>query len=29
MDASGSQQFAPGQYIYPNSDTEANIVLAA
>jgi hypothetical protein len=29
MDASGSQQFAPGQYIYPNSDTSANIVLAA
>ena len=25
IDASGSQQFAPGQYIYPNSDTEASV----
>lgn len=29
MQASDSQQFAPGQYIYPNSDTEANIFIAS
>jgi hypothetical protein len=28
LDASDSQQFAPGQYIYANSETEANIFLA-
>jgi hypothetical protein len=28
MDASGSQQFAPDQYIYPNSDVEANLAIA-
>jgi hypothetical protein len=28
MQASDSQQFAPGQYIYPNSDAEANIFIA-
>jgi hypothetical protein len=27
IDNAGSQQFAPGQYIYPNSDVDANIVL--
>ncbi len=27
MHASGSQQFAPGQYIYPNSDIEASIFI--
>ncbi len=27
LQASDSQQFAPGQYIYPNSDVEANIVI--
>jgi hypothetical protein len=27
IDASGSQQFAPGQYIYPNSDVEASIFM--
>jgi hypothetical protein len=27
MHASGSQQFAPGQYIYPNSDMEASIFI--
>lgn len=29
MQASDSQQFDPGQYIYPNSDTEANIFIAS
>jgi hypothetical protein len=29
MQASGAEQFAPGQYIYPNSDAEANIVVAS
>ncbi|MEE9153410.1 MAG: transporter [candidate division NC10 bacterium] len=28
LQASDTQQFAPGQYIYPNSDTEANIFIA-
>jgi hypothetical protein len=28
MDGSGSQQFAPDQYIYPNSDVEANLAIA-
>jgi len=28
LQASDTQQFAPGQFIYPNSDTEANIFLA-
>jgi len=28
LNASDSQQFAPGQYIYPNADTEASIVIA-
>jgi hypothetical protein len=28
LQASDSQQFAPGQYIYPNADTEANIFIA-
>jgi hypothetical protein len=27
MQASESQQFAPGQYIYPGADTEANIII--
>ncbi len=26
--ASGTQQFAPGQYIYPNADVEANLFIA-
>jgi hypothetical protein len=29
MQASDTQQFDPGQYIYPNSDTEANIMVAS
>jgi hypothetical protein len=29
MQASGAEQFAPGLYIYPNSDAEANIVVAS
>ena len=29
MQASDSQQFDPSQYIYPNSDTEANIFIAS
>ncbi len=28
MQASGTQQFAPGQYIYPNADAEANVFIA-
>lgn len=28
IEASGAQQFAPGQYIYANSDTDANIFIA-
>jgi hypothetical protein len=28
LNASDSQQFAPGQYIYPNSDVEASIFIA-
>jgi len=28
LQATDSQQFAPGQYIYPNSDVEANIFIA-
>ena len=28
LQASDSQQFAPGQYIYPNADTEASIFVA-
>ena len=28
LQASDSQQFAPGQYIYPNADTEASIFIA-
>lgn len=28
MQASGAQQFDPGQYIYPNSDTEADVFIA-
>jgi hypothetical protein len=28
LQATDSQQFAPGQYIYPNSDVEANIIIA-
>ncbi len=28
MQASDAQQFAPNQYIYPNADTEANIMIA-
>jgi hypothetical protein len=28
IDASGTQQFAPGQYIYPNADIEANVFIA-
>ncbi len=27
INASGSQQFAPGQYIYPNSDVEASVFM--
>jgi len=29
MQATDSQQFDPGQFIYPNSDTEANVMLAS
>ena len=29
MQASDAQQFAPGQYIYPNADTEADIFVAS
>ena len=29
MQASGAQQFAPGLYLYPNSDTEANVMVAS
>jgi hypothetical protein len=29
MQASGAEQFAPGQYIYPNADAEANLVLGS
>lgn len=29
MQASDAQQFDPGQYIYPNSDAEANIIIAS
>jgi hypothetical protein len=28
MDAEGSQAFAPGQYVYPNSNIDANVVMA-
>jgi hypothetical protein len=28
IDGSDAQQFDPGQYIYPNSDTEANVFIA-
>jgi hypothetical protein len=28
LQATDSQQFAPGQYVYPNSDVEANIFIA-
>ena len=28
LQGSDSQQFAPGQYVYPNSDVEANIFIA-
>jgi hypothetical protein len=28
LQADDSQQFAPGQYIYPNSDVEANLIIA-
>jgi hypothetical protein len=28
MQASDAKQFAPSQYIYPNSDTEANVMIA-
>jgi len=28
MQASGAQQFDPSQFIYPNSDTEANVMIA-
>lgn len=28
MNASGAQQFDPGHYIYPNADTEANVMIA-
>jgi len=28
LQASDSKQFAPGQYIYPNADTEASIFIA-
>jgi hypothetical protein len=28
MQASGTQQFDPSQFIYPNSDTEANVMIA-
>ena len=28
LQASGAQQFDPGQYIYPNSDVEANVFIA-
>ena len=29
LDASDSQQFAPGQYVYPNADIEASIYMAS
>jgi len=29
IDASGSTQFAPGQYIYPNANTEASVFIAS
>ena len=29
MQASGAQQFDPGQFIYPNSDVEANVMIAS
>lgn len=29
LQASGAQQFAPGEYIYPNSDVEGNLVVAS
>ncbi len=29
LQASGAQQFAPGEYIYPNSDVEGNIVVGS
>jgi len=29
LQASGAQQFAPGEYIYPNSDVEGNVVVAS
>ena len=29
LQASGAQQFDPGQYIYPNSDAEATIMVAS
>lgn len=29
LQASGAQQFDPGQYIYPNSDAEANVFVAS
>ena len=29
MQATDSQQFDPGQFIYPNSDTEANVMIAS
>ena len=29
IQASGTQQFAPGQYIYPNSDIEASVFIAS
>jgi outer membrane putative beta-barrel porin/alpha-amylase len=29
IDATGSQQFAPGQYIYANSNTEASVFIAS
>ena len=28
MQASGAQQFDPGHFIYPNADTEANVIIA-
>jgi len=29
LQASGAQQFAPGEYIYPNSDVEGNVIVAS
>ena len=29
MDAEGSKAFAPGQYVYPNSEIDAHIVMAS